>query len=410
MPEAAADLQWTGYSLAERDRRWNAVRANAARAGFDCVFLPLCLDGTNFKLSLEQARGTRSDSRYLTQMESASIIIPTDGREPIAINTGGETNAWLPNARPAASGGAMRASWAPAMADALLELGMERTRIGVVGLGRGKVTHGRAQQGVINHSAYAGVKQRLPNATFEDGTDVVGLARYVKSDEEIAALKHGAAIAVEGIQEMARVARPGVPESEVYAKVMSRILSFGSEYYPMAINSGPVDGFTYRHEDPHLGLVLGEQWVIENEVDAIWGQMVAQEMQPMLLGLVPEPLKPVIELQRELFYAGLEYMTPGREFGDMIDYVNNYGKRKGMRTSILMHGRGYGDDGPVLTPHDTGEYSREVRVERHNVWVWKPTATSADGSESFSWGGCVRVTDQGGVQLVPRQPQFMELV
>jgi Xaa-Pro aminopeptidase len=407
--QAAADSQWKGYTLAERDRRWNAVRQNAAQAGLDCVFLPQCLDGRNIKLSLEQARGTRSDSRYLTQFENAAIVIPTDGREPIAVNMNGEWNDWLPNARAAGKNAEMRASWAPAMAEALSELGMERARIGVVGLSRGKVTHGRAQNGVVNHTAYQGVKDRLPNATYVDATDVVGFARYIKSDEEIANLRTGAGMAIEGIKEMARVARPGVPESVVYAKVMGKILSFGSEYYPMAINCGPVDGWTYRHEDPHLGLVLGENWIIENEVDAVWGQMVAQEMQPMFLGPIPEKQKPVIEVQRELYYAGLAYMTPGREFGDMIDYVNNYGSKHGMKSSILMHGRGYGDDGPLLTPRDLGENSRDVRVEKNNVWVWKPTVISGDGQESFSWGGCVMVTDKGGVQLVEREPELISI-
>src|SRR5439155_11175914 len=37
---APANSAWKGYSLAERDRRWEAVRANAAKAGFDCVFVP----------------------------------------------------------------------------------------------------------------------------------------------------------------------------------------------------------------------------------------------------------------------------------------------------------------------------------------------------------------------------------
>jgi hypothetical protein len=31
------------------------------------------------------------------------------------------------------------------------------------------------------------------------------------------------------------------------------------------------------------------------------------------------------------------------------------------------------------------------------------TAFSADGATQFSWGGCVLVTDQGGVPLVPRE-------
>jgi Xaa-Pro aminopeptidase len=341
-------------------------------------------------------------------MESAAIVIPTDGRPPIAVNERGAGNNWLPDTRPVARGG-MRGSWADAMAQALLDLGMERARIGVVGLGRGKVTHGRALAGVVLHSSYDAVLRRLPNASFEHATDVVGFARYVKSDEEIAALRRGAAIAAEGIAEMARVARPGVPEAVLYARVMRRILELGSEYYPLAINCGPIDRVNYRHEDPQLGRTLGPMWLIENETDGIWGGLVAQEMQPILLGPVPEAHRPVIELQRELYQAGLEYMTPGREFGDMIDFVNGYGARRGMKTSILMHGRGYGDDGPLLTPTDRGDSSRDVRIEKNNVWVWKPTAMSADGNTSFSWGGCVLVTEHGGEPLVRREPGLISI-
>ena len=247
--EAAANVTWQGYSLEERDWRWNAVRAHAQRAGFDCIFLPLTLDGRSFHLSLEQARGTRSDSRFLADMESAAVVMPADGRPPIVINDRGTGNRWIPEARPANRGG-MRGSWAEAMAQALLDSGMERARIGVVGLKQGKVTHGRAQQGVVNHSSYAAVVKRLPNATFEDATDVVGYARYVKSAEQIACLRRGAAIANEGILEMARVAKPGVDEAVLYAKVMSRMLGLGSEYYPLALYAGPIDGWAYRHEDP----------------------------------------------------------------------------------------------------------------------------------------------------------------
>ncbi|HLY64358.1 MAG TPA: hypothetical protein VKU60_02395, partial [Chloroflexota bacterium] len=198
--EAAADSTWRGYSLAERDRRWNSVRANAAEANLDCVWVPLCLDGENLHLSLEQAHGVRSDCRYMTQMENASIILPTDGRAPIVINDRGDGNDWFAEVRPAAKDG--RGPWAGAMAEALLELGMERARIGVTGLGRGKVTHGRAHSGVANHSAYVEVQRRLPNATFVDATDVVGFARYAKGDEEIACLRHGAEIAAEGTKAM----------------------------------------------------------------------------------------------------------------------------------------------------------------------------------------------------------------
>ena len=68
---------WAGYSLAERDRRWNVVRENAARAGFDCIFVPL---------------GNGIDGRYLTQLRAASVVMPTDGRPPIVVTDRGAIN------------------------------------------------------------------------------------------------------------------------------------------------------------------------------------------------------------------------------------------------------------------------------------------------------------------------------
>lgn len=408
--ESAAEVTWRGYSLAERDWRWNAVRQNAARAGLDCVFMPLCVDGKNLHLSLEQARGTRSDGRFLTQMENAAVVLPTDGRPPIVINDRGAGNNWIPEARPASRGS--RGSWAPAMAEALIDAGMERARIGVPGLGRGKVTHGRAIAGVVNHSSYAEVMRRLPSATFEDATDVLGYARYVKSDEQIACLRRGAAIAAAGIEKMAEVARPGVPEGIVYARVMRRMLELGSEYYPMAFYTGPNESGERlpRFEDPPIDRVLQPMYRITNEVDAVWGGLVAQELQPILLGPIPEEWKPVVELQREIYEGGLAVMKPGSSFADLIAFTNGLGERRGIKSLILMHGRGYGDDGPLLTPQDrTYERVRDVRMEKGNVFVWKPIAMSADERIQFSWGGCVLVTEKGGEQLVKRTPGMVSI-
>jgi len=383
------------------------VRKNAAEAGFDCTFVPLCLDGRNLHLSLEQARGTRSDGRYLTQMDSAAVILPTDGRPPIVINDRGEGNAWT-EARPAMQG--QRGSWAPAMAEALLELGFEGARIGVSGLRRGRVTHTRAIEGVINHSSYVEVVRRLPNATFEDATDVVGFVRYIKSDEEIAALRRGAAIAAAGIEAMVAGARPGVPLPELYAQVMERMLELGSEYYPLALYAGPMGGVRPRFEDPPIDRVLGPDYLITNETDAVWGQLIAQELQPILLGPIPDTWKPVIELQRDMFYAGMEFMKPGVTFGELIDFTNDMGRQRGMLSLILIHGRGHGNDGPLLTPqHRREEHIRSVVVQKGNVWVWKPIAYSADESIEFSWGGCVLVTDRGGEQLVDRRPGLVSI-
>ena len=104
---------WSGYSLAERDRRWRAVRENAGKAGFDCILVPL---------------GNGVDGRYMTQLRCSAIALPSDGRPPIIIADRRSSNAWAPE--PWQTG----REWAEPMREALRDLGMERARIGVAGL------------------------------------------------------------------------------------------------------------------------------------------------------------------------------------------------------------------------------------------------------------------------------------
>jgi Xaa-Pro dipeptidase len=402
--ESAADINWQGYSLTERDWRWRRVRENAAKTGFDCIFVPLCIDGRNLHLSLEQARGARSDCRFLTQLDNAAVILPTDGRQPIIISDMEEGNDWVPEFRP------IERSWGETMAQALIDAGMERARIGVSGIRRGFYTHGRAFHGVVNHSSYVEVQQRLSNAKFENATDVVGYARYVKSEEQIACLRRGAAIAAAGIEKMIELARPGMDEGLLYARVMHRMISLGSEYYPMAFYSAPHGGGRLpRFEDPTEGRFLQPGYRIANEVDAVFGGLIAQEQQPIILGPIPESWRPAIELQREMYYAGLEHLTPGKPFAEFMDMINSFGEKRGMKSQLLMHGRGYGDDGPLFTPQNQGMRNRDVLIEKGNVFIVKPIARSADGSFDTSWGGCVLVTDKGGEPLVKRTPGMVSI-
>jgi Xaa-Pro dipeptidase len=399
-----ADIDWNGYSLVERDWRWRRVRDNAAKAGFDCTFVPLCVDGRNLHLSLEQARGTRSDCRFLTQLDNAAIILPTDGRAPIVVSDQDFGNDWLPEIRP------MDNSWGESMARALIDAGMQRARIGVSGIRRGFYTHGRAFHGVVNHSSYAEVLRRLPNATFENATEVIGHARYIKSAEQIACLRRGAAIAAAGIDKMIELARPGMDEGQLYTRVMQSMVSLGSEYYPMAFYSGLHGGGRLpRFEDPAEGRTLQSGYRIANEVDAVFGGLIAQEQQPIYLGAIPDAWKPAIDLQREMYYAGLEHLIPGRPFAEFMDLINGFGEKRGMKSQLLMHGRGYGDDGPLFTPQNRGGRNRDVLIEKDCVFIVKPIAHSADGSFDTSWGGCVLVTDKGGEPLVKRTPGMVSI-
>jgi Xaa-Pro dipeptidase len=387
--EAPAELIWNGYSLAERDRRWNAVREGGAIAGLDAVFVPL---------------GNGPDARYLTQMETAAIVLPTDGRPPVIVTERGRGNAWFTESV------AANRAWVAPMTEALREAALDRARIGVSGLKGGRLTHVRAPDGAVIHGAYAEVVRALPHATFEDATDVVGFARSVKSEEESTCLRRAAAIAESGVEELIELAQPGLDEAALYAGVMRRMLKQGSEYYPLALYSGRYGGPPpSRQTTPPIGRRLDRDWLLTSEVSATWGGMIAQEDQPILLGRVPDELNTLVDLQRQVFEAGLEYMKPGLTYLDLLKYIDGYLGRSDVQTVVTLHGRGLGDDGPLITSRSGTERLGDLAMLPGNAWVWKPTVRMANGRTEFQFGGTVLLTDRGAERLSQRAPGLISI-
>ena len=383
-PGAGATVHiWNGYSLAERDRRWQAVRQNAAEAGFDCILVPL---------------GNGSDGRYMTQLRCSAMVLPSDGRAPIVIADRRSSNQWVPE--PWQTG----REWAEPMAEALLDLGMERARVGVAGLNGGVVTHCGSIDGVVNHTALQYVMGKLPNATFEGATDIIGFVRYVKSEEEIAFVRESARVAAAGLEELITLARPGVDAGILYADVLARMLELGSEYFPLTLTVDSIDRIKpKRYANPPLGRRLEPDALITNEIHAICGAQLTQICQPVLLGKIPNAWKPVIDLQKAVFDAGLAMIKPGATFGALADYVNAFGAKQNIKTVMQLHGCGYGDDGPLFSARACGERARDLRVKKGNTFIWRPLAISADEKIQFSWGGPVLVTERGCEALFNRE-------
>ena len=374
---------WNGYSLAERDRRWNAVRANAAKAAFDCILVPL---------------GNGIDGRYMTQLRCSAMALPTDGRAPIVIADRKSSNAWVPE--PWQTG----REWAEPMGEALLDLGMQGRRIGVVGLKGGLVTHCNSIDGVVNHTAFEYVKSKLPDARFDDATDVVGFVRYIKSAEEIAFVRCSAEIAAAAVDELVKLARPGVDAGVLYADVTARLLELRSEYYPLAMTADPIGtALPKYYRNPPIGKRIEKNTLINSEVKAISGAQLTQICQPIVLGAIPNEWKPVIEFQKEIYTAGLDLIRAGMTLRALQDSVKNLSAKRDMKTVIQLQGCGYGDDGPLLSSRFKGEHLSDLRIEAGNALVWKPLVTSADERVRFAWGGPILVSETGSEPLFKRE-------
>ncbi len=379
-PGAGATVHiWNGYSLAERDRRWRAVRDGAAKAGFDCVLIPL---------------GNGIDGRYMTQLRCSAMVLPSDGRAPIVIADRRSSNAWVEE--PWQTG----REWAEPMGEALLDLGMARGRIGVAGLSGGQFTHCSAIDGVVNHTALERVISKVPNASFEDATDIVGWVRYRKSDEESAFIRQSAEVARAGLDELRKLARPGVDAAVLYAAVQARLLELRSEYFPLTLTLDPISTAQPKsYRNPPVGRRLESTTLITNEVGAIRGAQWTQVCQPILLGKTPDPWMAVIEAQREMFEAGLAMIKPGATFRALRDCVGAIGTKRGMKGVMQLHGCGYGDDGPLFSKRILNQPMWDLCMEEGCAFVWKPAASSADEKIQFVAGGPVLVTKQGADAL-----------
>ncbi|MBM2809734.1 MAG: family metallopeptidase [Chloroflexi bacterium] len=390
-PVAGAPWIWNGYSLAERDRRWRVLRERAQQAGLDCLVVPL---------------GDGTDARYFTQLAHAAVVLPTDGRPPIVVTDWPQRNEWVPEPRYAAGG------WGTSMAEALIEAGMERGCVGVAGMKAGIITFSRSGDGSVNHAAFAEVQRRLPNARFSDATDIVGLVRWVKSDEEWTHIRRAVAIAEAAIDEIAEVARPGVDGDHLYGATFERMLALGCEHPGMAVEIGPVGKPTnHRATNPPIGKRIEEHDYILAEVNAMAGSQGTQEEQHFVLGRIPDRFKAAEDLLGEVFSATSALIKPGNTVGDLIEFINSYavrrGEKSGLVTRPMLKGGGYGEDGPRVSPMNRAselpESLRELRFEVGALVVWKPDVYADDMGRALSWGGAMRVTEQGA-EFVGRRP------
>ncbi|HKY09157.1 MAG TPA: M24 family metallopeptidase, partial [Candidatus Binatia bacterium] len=357
-------------------------------SGFDCILVPL---------------GNGIDGRYMTQLRCSAMVLPADGREPIVIADRRSNNLWVPE--PWQTG----REWAEPTGEALLDLGMERARIGVAGLSGGAVTHCSSIDGVVNHTALAQVMTKVPNARFEDATDVIGMVRYAKSDEEIAFVRESVSVASAGLDELIKRARPGADGGVVYADVLARMLELGSEYFPLMLTIGSIDSTKpRRYTNPPLGCRLKADTLITSEIHAIRGAQLTQVCQPILLGKIPDEWKSAIALQREVYDAGLGLMRPGTTFGALADRVAGLAKGE-MKIVMQLNGGGYGDDGPVFDGGKRDNRARDLTMKAGNVFVWRPSVASEDGRIRFAWGGPVLLTESGCEPLFKREHGLVEI-
>jgi Xaa-Pro aminopeptidase len=398
-----ADVDWDKglfpyprFSLAERERRWAAVRARMAEAGLDVLVTP-----QNSGHSMDY----QANSRYLSHVGGGgdadiAVVFPREG-DVTAIATSARyrwptVQNWVTDVREA------RRNYGRVIVERLRELS-PRT-IGITGLGGGT----RTPEGTIFHGTYTQIRDAFPNADIRDATELLAEIRYVKSEEEIAFLARSNDIIDLGYDAEIAAARPGASDWVVWADAMHAMARAGSEL-PVHFNwvSGPRPPRTLSRAS-HRILQRGD--IILNELEANWGGYRAQQDIPVAVGQPDPAYQELMKVQEDLFETILAALKPGTSLGELAAMcaeratrvAPRSGPAAGTKGVLNMHGRGQGDDGPIITDSARDPGPLSVQLRERMVFVLKPGVVSANDDYNITWGDTVVVTPNGGRRLGTR--------
>ncbi len=390
-----AEYPYPLLSLAERERRWTALRELMRQQEMDVIVAPQ---------NSGHSTDFQANSRWISQCGGGgdadiAVVFPLEG-EVTAVATSAKprwptVQNWVTDVREA------RRNYGRVVAERLAEL--RPRRIGIAGLGGG------TREGTILHGTFLQIREACPQADIVDATDLLAELRYVKSDEEIAFLARSRDIIEKGFEAEVATAREGVSDWTVWAETMAAMLRAGSE---MTVHfnwvSGPRPPRTLTRPS-HRVLQRGD--IIFNELEASWGGYRSQITVPVSVGQPDPTYTELMKIQRELFYDMLERLKPGTSLGELqercaslcSEVAPKSGPAAGATGLLTMHGRGAGDDGPIITGHAKDPKQLGVPVRERMVFILKPQVHTASDSHNITWGDTVVVTPSGGRRLGTRE-------
>src|SRR5581483_8108442 len=351
---ALADVDYTPglypyprFSLKERDRRWNAVKELMRQNNLDVIITP---QNTGHSMDFQ------SNTRWLTHCGGGgdadiAAVFPLDGDVTVVATSAKPrwptVQNWVSDVREA------RRSYGRVVAQRLKELPTPK-RVGIVSLGEGT----RTPEGTILHGTWREIREAVPDAELVDATELLAELRHTKSDEEIATLARSRDIIELGTQAEIANAVPGKTDWQCWAATMSAMFMGGSEM-PVHCNwvSGPKPPRTLTRAS-HRKLEKGD--IIFNELEASWNGYRSQAVIPVAVGGPPDPVyAELMKIQKVLFAAALENLKPGTTLGELQNLVAGLAQKEAPKSGpaagatglLTMHGRGAGDDGPIITGH-----------------------------------------------------------
>lgn len=304
---AGASAEYPTLSLRERDRRWAAIRGLLEREGLDGVVV--------------FGSGRDNADAYLTNEAKGAIVLLTRTEDPLMFL--GD----VPLGRFDAQGSRWEhwvEDWVHGdsianLAAVLRERGLDRARLGVVGLTSRMVGE---WAGTVSYTTWTRVLAALPGVEWVDIADAYESIAIIKSPEEQVLLRKAASLGEGACRAFVETARAGGNEHEIAAASFRAIIAGGGWVRsPFMLERAGASMFAWAVPEwfesggvPHTP-VAGD--TVAAEIFAFYGGMESQQQIDVVIG---EPSRLLRELEQvcvDSYQAGLAALRPGMRFSEL---------------------------------------------------------------------------------------------
>lgn len=388
------------FSLAEKRLRYEKVRALMRRDGIDVI----CSLPWTSRHDISQA-----DARYLTQLgENSDETTLAFGLEEVTawLSRGGAwpSSNWLSDIRaaPRGTGGHTIVEW-------LRETGFSGTTLAIAGLTGGVFSHCNASEGEANWDSVNQIRRAFPLVKIVSGTALLGEARLQKTEEEIGFLRKSRKIAAQVIDTIVAHARPGVPEREVWGRMLYTYADLGGSFEPkFGWITGPAGATYHRLQQPTFRRFQDGDLLIA-EVEGRWGGYTSRMDRLFGIGKLPADIQAATRACRDVFDRVIDMMKPGTTIRELLS-VGTLQAAGNPDVIISLAGCGTGDDGPVGTSLDATEEALAVTLVENSVLSVSCDAAVNGRVNLGRWGDTVVVRAEGAALLAEDETvSFYEL-
>lgn len=368
------------FSLAERDRRWTAVRSMMDLAGIDIL-----------------VAHDRPNSRYLAQLDepigptifSAAGAVTAYGGS--SSGPGASPERWVEDIRP------LEEPWAWPVVERLRELRADGAIVGITGLD--SLLDG--QDGDLNYNSFVALREYLSHTRWVGASSLLREARSIKSLEEVARLGEAAAAAGAGLRAALAGPLSQTSDIELWARALAAMTIAGGEP-PTAIEltvwtQTGARGPRWRPSGQRFeaGVLLGLQMA------APVAGYAAPQIQPAAVGGLSSEWKEAWQLHLEAWQRTWGLLRPGVELERLLQ-AGIAPATGSMRVEQRLFGAGLGDDLPLIMGGLVHGTSLEGPILQEGAcFLLSPTViwTSEGVEKQLAWGDTIVVGAAGARRL-----------